>query len=98
VSLRLYMDHHVRSEIAMALRQRGVDVLTAEEDGAQRLFDAELLSRATALARVLFSQDRDLLKPPVGSAWGKASPGLSTRISFQPRSVNALMILSCLQR
>ena len=32
VSLRLYMDHHVRGEITRGLRQRGVDVLTAFEE------------------------------------------------------------------
>jgi hypothetical protein len=36
-------------------------VLTAAEDAAQQLPDAELLDRATALGRVLFSQDNDLL-------------------------------------
>jgi hypothetical protein len=38
-----------------------VDVLTAFEDGSHRLQDPELLDRATALGRVLFSQDEDLL-------------------------------------
>jgi len=36
-------------------------VLTAQEDGAERLEDEALLQRATALGRVLFSQDADLL-------------------------------------
>jgi hypothetical protein len=38
-----------------------VDVLSAEEDGAATLDDDHLLDRATALGRVLFSQDEDLL-------------------------------------
>ena len=37
-------------------------MLTAQEDGARRFPDAMLLDRATALGRVLFSQDRDLLR------------------------------------
>jgi hypothetical protein len=53
----LYMDHHVAHPITAALRVRGVSVLTAIEDGAERLPDADLLDRATALGRVLFSQD-----------------------------------------
>ena len=57
----LYMDHHVPSAITEGLRKRGVDVLTAEEDGAARLDDDPLLDRATSLGRVLFSQDQDLL-------------------------------------
>jgi hypothetical protein len=55
------MDHHVRSVVTSALRQRGVDVLTAAEDGTSRLQDPLLLSRSTALGRVLFTQDDDLL-------------------------------------
>ena len=43
------------------LRLRGVDVLTAHEDGASRLRDPALLDRATELERVLFTQDDDLL-------------------------------------
>jgi hypothetical protein len=35
--------------------------LTAQEDGAEEMPDPELLDRATALGRVLFTQDEDLL-------------------------------------
>ena len=38
-----------------------MDVLTAQIDGTTELDDPALLDRATALSRVLFSQDRDLL-------------------------------------
>ena len=57
----LYMDHHVARAITAGLRQRRVDVLTAAQDGAAELDDPMLLDRATALWRVLFSQDEDLL-------------------------------------
>jgi hypothetical protein len=56
------MDVHVPDAITVGLRLRRVDVLTAQEDGARRLSDAQLLDRATALGRVLFSQDEDLLR------------------------------------
>ncbi len=62
MSIKLYMDVHVPRAVTIALRLRGVDVLTAQEDGAGSLGDAELLARATELARVLFSQDDDLLR------------------------------------
>jgi hypothetical protein len=55
------MDVHVRYAVTAELRLQGVDVVTAQEDGAARLPDPELLDRATALGRVLFSQDADLL-------------------------------------
>ena len=37
VSLQLYMDHHVPSAITRGLRQRGIDVLTAQQDDADQL-------------------------------------------------------------
>jgi predicted nuclease of predicted toxin-antitoxin system len=59
--VRLYMDVHIPGAIIRALRQRGVDVLTAQEDGARRFLDDQLLDRATELGRVLFTEDDDLL-------------------------------------
>jgi uncharacterized protein DUF5615 len=55
------MDVHVKAAIPAGLRRRGIEVLTAQEDGGTRLEDGALLERATALQRVLFSQDDDLL-------------------------------------
>src|SRR5262245_13420226 len=55
------MDVHVRAAITQGLRQRGVTVLTAQEDGADQLDDPALLDRATARGYVLFSQAEDLL-------------------------------------
>jgi Domain of unknown function (DUF5615) len=55
------MDHHVPAAITRGVRRRGVDVLTAAEDNARRFADPALLDRATALGRVLFTQDQDLL-------------------------------------
>ena len=59
--IALYMDHHVPRAITEGLRLRGVDVITAHEDGADHLNDPELLNRAAQLGRVLFTQDDDLL-------------------------------------
>ena len=61
MSLKLYMDVHVRRAVTSGLRLREVDVLTAQDDGTTRLPDDRLLDRATELGRVLFSQDHDLL-------------------------------------
>jgi len=61
VAIALYMDQHVPRAITVGLRLRGVDVLTAWEDGAATFSDPDLLDRASALGRVLFSQDDDLL-------------------------------------
>jgi hypothetical protein len=59
--LRLYMDVHVKAAITAGVRRRGINVMTAQEDGATRLEDVFLLDRMTVLQRVLFSQDEDLL-------------------------------------
>jgi hypothetical protein len=62
VSVRLYMDVHIRRAITDGLLLRKVDVLTAQNDETAELDDPELLDRATELGRVLFSQDDDLLR------------------------------------
>ena len=59
--ISIYMDQHIPRAITEGLRLRGVDVITAYEDGTDRMGDAELLDRATKLGRVLFTQDDDLL-------------------------------------
>ena len=61
MSIALYMDVHVRKAVTTGLRLRGVDVLTAQEDGTAMWADERLLDRALDLNRVLFSQDDDLL-------------------------------------
>lgn len=61
MSLRIYMDVHVHLAITDGRRLASVDVITAQEDGYARATDPDLLDRATALERVLFSQDEDLL-------------------------------------
>jgi hypothetical protein len=53
----LYMDVHVPTAVTTQLQRRGVDVLTAWEDGTTELDDAALLLRAKNLGRVLFTQD-----------------------------------------
>jgi predicted nuclease of predicted toxin-antitoxin system len=62
MAIALYMDHHVPKSITVGLRLRDVDVITAYEDGADQLDDAQLLQRAHELSRALFTQDDDLLE------------------------------------
>lgn len=57
--LSFYMDEHIPKAITLGLRMRGVDVLTAQEDGKEG--KPELLDRACTLLRVLFTFDDDLL-------------------------------------
>ena len=62
MSVPLYTDHNVHDGIVAGLRNRGVDVLMAREDGMDRASDDALLARATELGRVLFTNDEDLLQ------------------------------------
>jgi hypothetical protein len=55
------MDQHVPRAITAQLRSRGIDVVTAYDDGTSELEDPELLDRAGDLGRVLFTRDVDLL-------------------------------------
>lgn len=59
--ISFYMDVHVDIAITRGLRRRGVDVLTAQEDGTATLDDPLLLDRAGTLKRLLFTQDDDFL-------------------------------------
>jgi hypothetical protein len=51
------MDVHVPAAITRQLRRRGVDVLTAQEDGHDTVADEEVLARSTQLGRLLFTHD-----------------------------------------
>jgi hypothetical protein len=57
MAVMLYMDVHVPQPITDQLRRRGVDVLTVIEDANAGTDDDELLDRARALGRVIFTQD-----------------------------------------
>lgn len=61
MTLSLYADHHVNSAIIEGLRRKGIDVVTAFEDGFGRRADADLLARAYELDRVVFTQDVDFI-------------------------------------
>jgi hypothetical protein len=61
VGIAFLMDVHIPSAVTDECRLRNVDVLTAQEDGARQLSDSDLLDRATALGRILVTQDTDFL-------------------------------------
>jgi predicted nuclease of predicted toxin-antitoxin system len=61
VALRLYSDECVDARIVAGLRRRGVDVLTAGEQGLLSASDAQQIERATALGRALVTADQDFL-------------------------------------
>ncbi len=62
MAIRLYMDHNVPRAITNGLKLKGIDLITAYEDGSSQLDDSELLDRASELERVLFTRDYNLLQ------------------------------------
>jgi predicted nuclease of predicted toxin-antitoxin system len=56
-----YFDQHIPGAVAVGLRQRGVDVLTAQEAGRCGLPDPDQLTWATAEDRVVVTFDSDYL-------------------------------------
>ena len=57
----IYMDVQVPVSITRGLRQRGVSVRTAQEDGGDRWPDEQILARAGELGCLLFTMDTDFL-------------------------------------
>lgn len=57
----LYMDEHIPKAITDGLRERGVDVMTVQEDGLTGASDSEVLDRATELRYVVVTYDDDFL-------------------------------------
>ena len=52
-----YMDVHVPAAVTRQLRNRKVDVLTAQDDNTTTFPDDELLYRATELNRIMVTRD-----------------------------------------
>jgi hypothetical protein len=50
------MDVHVPYAITIGLRLRGINALTSQDDSTTQLADPDLLERASALGRALFTQ------------------------------------------
>lgn len=80
MTVRLYMDEHVPRAITAALRRRGVDALTAQDDGRLHTPDPEILDGATLLGCVVFTLDHDFLKEATRRLLGviKLAPVLVT--------------------
>ena len=71
MSVALYMDVHVNGAMTDQLELRGVDVITAQDDGRAEDEDDDLLDRATQLERAIFTQDEDFLA--IAAKWQNQS-------------------------
>jgi len=96
VSVKLYMDVHVRRAITVGLRLRGVDALTAQEDGAARL--AVLTELPTwgecSSHRITICCAR----PDEGKSVGSILPVSSMRTNSGRLSASVLKTWSCLPK
>jgi hypothetical protein len=61
VPLRLYADECVDGRVVTGLRRRGVDVVTAHEEGLLSASDQRHMERASELGRPVVSADQDFL-------------------------------------
>lgn len=69
--LAYYFDHDVHGDIVRGLRRRGIDLMTAYEDGRHRADDEKILARSSELQRVLVTHDDDLLR--IAKQWQSAA-------------------------
>lgn len=86
MAIAFYMDEHIPKPITLGLRVRGVDVLTVQEDKRRGEDDPVLMDRATALGRVMFAFDSDMLQEATRrQSIGEPFSGvvLPTPIAFQ---------------
>lgn len=67
MSVRFYFDHNVRQAILHGLRRHSVDCLAARDNGHAQASDELLLTRATELGRVLYTEDTDFLR--IATRW-----------------------------
>jgi hypothetical protein len=60
--LPAYADENVKSAVVHGLRQRGMDIVTAQERGQRQTDDETLLATATSEDRLLLTNDTDFLR------------------------------------
>lgn len=75
--VQYYFDQHMNPVVAVGLRRRGIDVLTAQDAGRCGYDDPDQLAFAAADGRVMFTFDVDYLAlhaagtPHAGIAWAQ---------------------------
>jgi len=58
VRIKLYLDEDVDISLSIALKQKGIDVLTTQESGHKRLSDIEQLEFAVNKKRVILTHNK----------------------------------------
>lgn len=81
--LRLYLDRHIKKQLAVGLRQRGIDVLTTEEASIDTASDEDQLAFAAKQDRAILTFNiRDFA--PLHEQWtADAKPHAGIIVSHQ---------------
>lgn len=61
MAIKFYTDEQIHPRVAKALRQSGIDVLTAQQAGMLGVDDEGHLQFSASQGRVIFTQDDDFL-------------------------------------
>ena len=61
MAIKFYTDEHIHPGVVKALRQSGIDILTAQQAGMLGVDDEVHLQFSTSQGRVILTQDEDFL-------------------------------------
>lgn len=82
--IRYYFDQHYPGAVGQGLRQRGIDVLTAQEAGRCGVPDPDQLAFATAEGRVMATFDTDFLALKDGKVSVRIQGTAAAATGFDP--------------
>ncbi len=61
-SIKIYSDEHIRKQIVIALKSKGIDIVSTEDAKNKNKSDVEQIKFATSEGRVILTKDSDYLK------------------------------------
>ena len=91
MTVRFYADHNIQAAVVAALRMRGVDCVTAGEDGRSGADDEAILGRATQLQRTLITHDKDFFS--IFEAWWSAGKEFAGIIHAFPTQITIAQLV-----
>lgn len=82
--IRFYTDTHVPKQVAIQLRNRGIDVVRCQEVGLEDAEDVVHLEHATHEQRTVITGDEDF--PRLNAEWNRMGRFHAGILYFQPES------------
>jgi predicted nuclease of predicted toxin-antitoxin system len=86
-----YFDVHVSGIVFQMLKEKGLDIIRAQDDGYGESEDEKLLERATELGRILVTGDKDFIE--ISKKFQEQNHCFSGILFFRPTQIT-LKILS----